>query len=122
MYEPVKTARLQRVIQRVPGLRRIGKNTDSEEELIPPHPLHEIKWAVPFGLNSSSGGPRHVSLKADIDESGGVTRVELLAPKSEDLLTRAADAAGAWKFTPARVNDKAVASQIILHFWFEDRP
>ena len=72
-------------------------------------------------MSANNSASRHVSLKADIDDAGGVTRVELLAPKDEDLLTRAADAASGWKFTPARVNDKAVASQIILHFWFEDR-
>jgi hypothetical protein len=48
-----------------------------------------------------------------------VTCVELLFPKDDDLLSMAADAAGRWQFVPARMNDQAVASQVIIRFQFD---
>jgi hypothetical protein len=59
-----------------------------------------------------------MDLKATVNESGRVTRVELLAPKDEELVRLASYAAGAWPFVPAKLNDKAVPSEVILHFTF----
>lgn len=86
---------------------------EDDDSFSPPHPVRDITFVLPPG-----GKKRHIELKANVDESGAVTRVELVTPKDEDLLTFAADAAGAWKFVPARLNDKTVPSQIIVHFWF----
>jgi TonB family protein len=59
-----------------------------------------------------------MDLKASVNESGRVTRVELLSPKDEELVRLASYAASDWPFTPARLNDKAVSSEVILHFNF----
>jgi TonB family protein len=59
-----------------------------------------------------------MDLKATVDESGRVTRVQLLSPKDEELVRLAAYAASAWPFVPAKVNEKAVPSEVILHFTF----
>ena len=59
-----------------------------------------------------------MDLKATVDASGRVTRVELLSPKDEELVRLAAYAAGTWSFVPAKVNDRAVPSEVILHFTF----
>ncbi len=105
------------MIQKVPGLRRVRPKDD--DTFLPPHPLHDITFVLPRGSNPLVFQKRHIELKANVDESGAVTRVELLSPKDEELVTLAAGAAGAWKFVPARLNDKTVPSQIIIHFWFD---
>jgi hypothetical protein len=59
-----------------------------------------------------------MDLRASVDQTGRVTRVELLSPKDEELIRVAADAAGSWPFVPAKVNDVATPSEVILHFTF----
>jgi outer membrane biosynthesis protein TonB len=59
-----------------------------------------------------------MNLRAFVDESGRVTRVQLLSPKNEELVDLAANAASNWPFVPAKLNDTAVPSEVILHFTF----
>lgn len=121
VYETVRPHRFQRFIEKVPGIRRLQRNNEVGAGFLPPHPLHENTFTLPPGTSPQAFQRHHVDLKASIDEAGSVTRVELLSPKDEELLTLAVFAANGWKFVPARLNDQAVSSQIIIHFWFEDR-
>lgn len=116
-YEPVRPHGLRRIIGKVPGLRRL--QSEDDDSFSPPHPVRDIIFVLPPGGNPVILQKRHIQLKANVDESGAVTRVELVTPKDDELLTMAADAASAWKFVPARLNDKTVPSQIIVHFWFD---
>jgi hypothetical protein len=116
-YETVRPHGLRRMIRKVPGLRRL--QSEDDDSFSPPHPVRDITFVLPPGGNPVVFQKRHIELKANVDESGAVTRVQLVTPKDEDLLTLAADAAGAWKFVPARLNDKTVPSQIIVHFYFD---
>lgn len=59
-----------------------------------------------------------MDLKASVDETGRVTRVQLLSPKDEELVDVAAQAAGNWPFVPAKLDHIAVPSEVILHFTF----
>ena len=63
---------------------------------------------------------RRMDLKATINAEGAVTRVELLAPKDQELVNLASYAASEWRFIPARHNETAVPSEVILHFNFEN--
>jgi Gram-negative bacterial TonB protein C-terminal len=63
-----------------------------------------------------------MDLKASIDASGHVTRVELLSPRDEELVTLAAYAANHWSFTPARLDEQPVPGEVILHFHFDSNP
>ena len=116
-YEPVRPHGLRRMIGKVPGLRRL--QSEDDDSFSPPHPVRDITFVLPPGGNPVILQKKHIQLKANVDESGAVTRVELVTPKDDELLTLAADAASAWKFVPARLNDKTVPSQIIVHFWFD---
>ena len=118
-YEPVKPGRLQRTLQKVPGLRRIQQPTESGDGFSPARPVHEIRFVLPPGTSPVAVEKGAMDLKASVDESGGVTRVQLLFPKDEELVTVAAYAANQWRFEPARLNDKPIASQVILHFQFD---
>jgi len=60
---------------------------------------------------------RPVDVKAFIDDTGIVTRVQLLT-KGSDYAEAALNAARQWQFTPARKHDKPVASEMVLHFRF----
>ena len=115
--EPAKPARLQRLLHHVPGLRRIDQRAATESGFIAAKPAREITLVLPPEARATLPDGR-MDLKAIVDESGKVTRVELLSPKVEELVRLASYAANDWPFTPARLNDKTVPSEVILHFNF----
>jgi hypothetical protein len=115
--EPARPARLKRLLGRIPGLRRIHQNPENAEGYVPPQPVREISLVLPPEARASLTGST-MDLKASVDQSGRVTRVELLSPKDEELIRVAADAASGWPFVPAKVNDIAMPSEVILHFTF----
>jgi TonB family protein len=116
-FEPARPARLQRVLGKVPGLRRIRQNPDSAEGYVAPRPAREISLVLPPEARAALRRGT-MDLKATVNESGRVTRVQLLSPKDEELVRLAAYAASAWPFVPAKVNDRAVPGDVILHFTF----
>jgi hypothetical protein len=115
--EPAKPARLLRALGKVPGLRRLRQAPETEEGFVPAKPARTITMVLPPESRSILPDG-NMELKATVNESGGVTRVELLAPKDEELIRLSAYAASDWTFVPARVNDKPVPSDVILHFNF----
>jgi hypothetical protein len=80
------------------------------EEFVPASPTRQVAPAA-------AGGVGAVDVKVFIDESGSVTRAQVLT-KGSDLAARSVDAARQWRFTPARKHDKAVSSEMVLHFQF----
>ena len=62
---------------------------------------------------------KRMDLKASVDVSGRVTRVELLSPPDEYLVKLAAYNATGWRFAPAKLKDHPVSSEVILHFRFD---
>jgi hypothetical protein len=120
--EPVIPSAFRRALQKVPGLRRLQHRAETEDGFLPAKPGQDVTlWVPPGAAGRTALQKRRMDLKATVDPSGGVTQVELLAPKDEHLLSIAAYAASRWKFVPARLGDQAVASQVILHFQFDDR-
>jgi hypothetical protein len=115
-YEPAKPNSLQRVMHKVPGLRRLDPSSTGGKGFVPPRPIHEIQFAFPPGASPAFLQKKHMDLKASVDASGHVTRVELLSPRDEDLVKLAAYAANEWHFAPAELNDQPVPGKIILHF------
>jgi TonB family protein len=116
-FEPARPALVRRVLGRVPGLRRIHQSPAASEGYVAPRPAREISLVLPpdAGAALTQGA---MDLKATVDESGRVTRVELLFPKNEELVRLAAYAARTWPFVPAKLNDKAVPGEVTLHFTF----
>lgn len=115
--EPAKPAGIHRVIRRLPGFRRIGQHPESEEGFVAAKPKRDVTMMLPPEARAALRDGR-MDLKASVDESGHVTRVELLAPKDEELVRLASYAASDWSFTPARVNDRTVPSEVVIHFNF----
>jgi hypothetical protein len=114
-YEPVRPPALERVFQKLPGLRRLQRNEEGKE-FVPPKPLHELAFLVPTGTGREEALRKPVSLKVILDESGKVTRVEQLS--NGPMTGLAAHTALAWQFTPARWKDKPVASEVMVHLRF----
>lgn len=88
-----------------------------EKGFVAARPAREITLVLPAEARAILTQNR-MDLKASVDESGRVTRVQLLAPKDEELVRLASYAASDWPFVPAKLNDKAVPSEVILHFNF----
>jgi TonB family protein len=116
-FEPAPRARLQRMLGRVPGLRRIHQNPENAEGYVAPRPARGISLVLPPETRAALIRGT-MDLKATVDATGRVTQVQLLSPKDEELLRLTAYAAGAWPFVPAKVNDIAVPSEVLLHFTF----
>jgi TonB family protein len=105
------------MLGKVPGLRRIHQNPAGVEGYVAPRPAREIRLVLP-PETSTVLTEGTMDLKAIVDESGRITRVELLSPKNEELIRLASYAAGNWPFVPAKLNDRAVPSEVTLHFTF----
>ena len=80
-FEPARPALLKRVLGKVPGLRRIHQNPANADGYLPPRPARPISMVLPpeTGAALTQGT---MDLKATVNESGRVTRVELLSPKN----------------------------------------
>ena len=75
--------------------------------------------AVPTDLARELTGTLPVDLRIKVDSNGHVSSVEVLSHQTAAEFVRlAGDAAYDWQFQPARIKDKAVASDIIAHFKF----
>lgn len=116
-FEPARPALVRRMLGRVPGLRRIHQSPANTDGYVGPRPVREINLVLPPEVRASLTRGT-MDLKATVNESGHVTRVQLLSPKDEELVRLAAYAASTWPFVPAKINDEAVPGEIILHFTF----
>jgi len=105
-FEPAHGSALKRVLHKISNLGE-GEAADG---FVAPVPVHKVSPAIAHGQAEGS-----VDVKVFIDESGNVSRAQLLTKKTE-FATPSLNAARQWRFTPARKHDKAVASEMILHF------
>jgi len=113
--EPANLTGTQRLRQRFSGSNRV---VDRGNGFTPARPLHDILFVMPHGAIPAVTQTQSVDLRASVDATGHVTRVELLAPLDEELVTFASYAANDWHFAPAKLKEKPVASEVILHFKF----
>jgi len=97
-----------------PGVfrRALHKIDGTAAAFVPATPIRKVAPAKPAGAEA-----RPVDVKVFIDDSGSVTRAQVLT-KGTDLAAAALSAAREWQFTPARKHDKPVASEMVLHFRF----
>src|ERR1035438_8390793 len=94
------------------ALHKIGGTGDGEAAaFVPPSPIRKVAPVKP----ADAGEVRPVDVKVFIDESGNVSRAQVLT-KGSYLADAALNAARQCQFTPARKHDKPVASEMVLHF------
>jgi len=95
------------------ALHKIEGTGDGESAAFaPPSPIRKVAPLKPADAGAEA---RPVDVKVFIDESGNVSRAQVLT-KGSDLAGAALNAARQWQFTPARKHDKPVASELVLHF------
>jgi hypothetical protein len=116
-YEMPNPKGIHRIVHELAGIGRRSAVTRGKD-FVPPRPIHEIQFVLPPDAVSILAQRKKIDLKADVDASGRVTRVELLSPRDEELATLAGYAASHWSFSPAQLDERAVPSEIILHFDF----
>ncbi len=120
-WEAPNPTGVRRIINKLPGLRKRSVVAGGKE-FVPPQPAHELQFVLPPGGVPALARKKQIDVKASVDASGHVTRVELLSPRDEELVTLAAYAANHWSFVPARLDEQPVPSEIILHFHFDSNP
>jgi TonB family protein len=89
-------------------------NYKSGSSFAPARPVREVKPKLP-------DAPEHpiVDVKVWIDETGQVTKTELLSDHVDpDVAEVASNAAGKWTFQPAKLSDRPVSSEMVMHFRF----
>jgi hypothetical protein len=97
-------------------LRRLKKH-----EQIAAVPIYQPPPVLASGDSQSLTREVSVNVKVYVSETGLVKKAEItdLGDEPNWKVARAAEAAaGAWRFQPARMEDMAVSSELILHFRF----
>jgi TonB family protein len=113
--EPVRISVLRRAIGTVPGLGFLKKRKRDDEDYIPPRALELIAPQVPSLVSEDVP----VRVKVKVAESGEVASAELVTRNVGPSFARAAiEAARRSSFAPAKLEEKAVASEMILNFRF----
>jgi hypothetical protein len=104
-FEAPRPGVFRRALHKIEGAESVA--------FVPPSPIRQVAPMKPANAAES----RPVDVKVFIDESGSVTRAQLLT-KGNDLSAGALNAARQWQFTPARKHDRPVVSEMVLHFRF----
>ena len=115
--EPVAGSAWGRLVGRVPLVRRLRKPAKTSMA----GPIFQAQPVLTNPAKSSITRPVSVDVRVDVGETGMVESAEVIEfgdPLNVALANSALAAAVRWTFEPARVEDLAVASKVILHFRF----
>jgi TonB family protein len=100
----------------------LDSDAAAEPGYAPPQPVRDVRFAITPDASPMLMREGRMDLKATVDASGRVTKVELLSPRDEKLVGLAASAANGWRFAPAELNGSPVAGEVLLHFDFDNTP
>jgi len=108
-YEAPRPGVFRRALHKIEGTGEAESGS-----FVPPSPTRKV---APLRPSDAGAEARPVDVKVFIDESGNVSRAQVLT-KGSELASVSLSAARQWQFTPARKHDKPVASEMVLHFRF----
>ncbi len=118
--EPSQPGVLRRGIHHVPVLKLFDRHDyKSGTGFAPARPVREVKPRLPEDVQQE--GPQHpdVAVKVWINDEGQVTKAELLSDHVDpEIADVASNAAYKWAFEPARLSDRPVSSEMVMHFRF----
>ncbi len=106
-----------RLVGKVPLLRRLRKSAKASS----PAPLVQAQPVLTDLAKKSITAPVAADVRVDVGETGMVESAELVGhsdPLNVAVANAALAAAVRWTFEPARSDEAAVASKVILHFRF----
>jgi len=117
--EPVMNPPRVNIKQRIPLLRRLGKQPAS---FVPPQPVRKVRPTLAASEQHSLRGRVPVIVRAHVTDTGKVDSAVLLSSTSARVTRPFAEAAlyaaRRWSFTPARSGEERVPGEVILHFEF----
>jgi TonB family protein len=121
--EPAEPGMLSRGINRVPVLNLLQRHKyKAGEKFSPAVPVRQVKPRLPAEVEHESHSPSPVDVKVWIDKSGQVTKAELLSDNTQpEVADITSNAALKWTFEPARISDRPVASEMVMHFRFTQK-
>ncbi len=118
--EPTRAGAFSRGIRHIPGLNLL--HAHKQDNYSPARPVREVKPRLPEELERNIADQPAVDLKVWIDNSGQVTKTEILSKHSApEVAEIASNAARKWTFEPAQVADRPVSSEMVMHFRFLTR-
>jgi hypothetical protein len=115
--EPVEGSRFGHMVGKIPILRRLKKPV----KMAAPVPVYQVKPAVRMPDAEKLTRPVTIDVKVNVGGSGAVDRAEVIEygdPPNFTLANAALAAARQWTFGMPRVEDGAISSELILHFYF----
>jgi TonB family protein len=116
--QPVRQSFFGKTIRYVPILSHFRPNRD-KDGFVPARPLRRAQLHVPPELGRYIDRDIPVDLRIRITPSGAVAESELVSPDENPAFSRLAmRAATHWNFEPARVRDRPVPSDMLVHFRF----
>jgi hypothetical protein len=115
--EPASPGVLSRGINHIPVLSLLQRNKyKAGDKFSPARPVRQVRPTLPPDYSS----PDSVDVKVWIDRTGQVTKAELLSDHAEpEIGDIASNAALKWSFEPARLSDRPVSSEMVMHFRFQ---
>ncbi|MDQ6678542.1 MAG: energy transducer TonB [Acidobacteriota bacterium] len=117
-FQPLPRSRFRRAMRGIPLVSKSGHGV-YEDGFVPARPVTQPPLTVPAAISRGLSQPVDVDLRIRIAKSGRVTQGQVLPPgRKTEFDTLARNAASRWVFQPARMNDKAVASEMLVHFRF----
>jgi hypothetical protein len=111
---------MHKVIGHIPLLGHMGslRYRGGEDDFTGPRPSHTLEPKVPGYMVDNLKRPIDIDVLVSIDKSGHVKNTEVLEGAGSGFGSLAADRAAAVQWEPAKVGDKAVASQVVAHYHF----
>jgi len=106
-----------RLVGKVPLVRRLRRPART----LSPAPIFQAQPVLTNAAKQSITRPVLVDVRVDVGETGAVESAELIEfsdPLNVAVTNSALAAAVRWTFEPARSDEAAVASKVILHFRF----
>lgn len=105
------------LVGKIPVLRRLKKPV----KIAAPVPVYQAKPTIRMPDTAKLTRPVTIDVKVNVGESGAVDRAEVVEygdPPNFTLANAALAAARQWTFEMPRVEDGAISSELILHFYF----
>jgi hypothetical protein len=118
--EPKPPSEIHKVMGHIPLFGHIGslRYRGAEDDFTGPRPSHTLDPKIPGYMVDSLKRPIDIDVLVSIDKSGHVKNTEVLEGAGTGFGSLAADRAAAVEWEPAKVGDKAVASQVVAHYHF----
>lgn len=118
--EPRPPSEMHKVMSHIPLFGHIGslRYRGDESDFAAPKPDDSLEPKIPGYMVDSLKRPIDIDVLVSIDKSGHVKSTEVLEGAGTGFGSLAADRAAATDWQPARVGDKAVASQVVAHYHF----